>query len=241
MVIEATSNHCVSGLCRRCIFQLDVRIRLGRVVVVAVVTKLDNGKGLENSARETLGAALPGSSTDATARSISFGITVGTDGPGTDDDQKEDRDQAGDAVQDAHSNCRVVATGLRILVLVHTGDVACNGRSYVCRGACGHVGNLAGCVAVWHREDSLEVEVLSREAAALALLAVEENGSWLRILAHECIEHLVRSCIRAVDLVAGQVRNGVSTADALVGGFVGENQSAVEIDVLEITGQSKSS
>jgi len=105
-----------------------------------------------------------------------------------DDDQEEKGNQACDAVQNTHSNCRIVPALLTVLILVRSSEIAGDGRSRSASGIGGEVSQLGGGYGVRHGHNSLEVQILARETAALALLAVQKNSLGLRVVAHERVQ-----------------------------------------------------
>lgn len=109
----------VGRLGRSSVLEVHAWIRLGWLAVA----KLDNGEGFENRTSQPLCSTLSGHPVECIAWSVPLRISVGSDGARGDDEQEEQRNEAGDAVQDAHSNCRVAPVPL-VRVLIHASEIS---------------------------------------------------------------------------------------------------------------------
>lgn len=218
----------IAGGARRSVLEFDVGVGFRGLPVA----KLNNGQGLENGASQPLGPALSRPPAKSIARTVSLGVPVGADGARGDNYQEEQRDQPGDAVQDAHSNGRITPGLLAVLVLVHAREVAGDGGPRGPPSARGKVLELRSRAPVRHGQDLLVVEILAGQPAALSQLAVEHNGRGLRSTAHQIVEDLVGLNKRVVHLVTAQIRDHIRAANAAVVGRIDKGQLAIDVDLL---------
>ena len=140
------------------------------------IAKLDNGNGVENGAGKTLGSTLSRPPAEARSWPVPFRMTMGSEGAGSYDDQKQESNNPRYTIKDAHGDSRVI-TPFRFAgwIIGHIGRIAaafygCDDGTGGC--FCGVPGALCF-VASCHRPYIMIIDIAARDVAIITLYAIK--------------------------------------------------------------------
>lgn len=153
--------------------------------------KFDDGQGLEHGYGNASCTTPARSAIHARSWAVSFRIAMSAHGSGGNDEQKEQGDQAGDAVQNAHGDGRGIAGAVRLFALDSLGADGDGGDDGLCRGCRKDVANFESIVLTGHGPDAGVWQVWATKKADGFCGAVEQDGGWWGGVVHDDVQHAI--------------------------------------------------